>query len=457
MWDRARARQGVIISTQRPNISQNIIANAATKIFLRTTVDSEKAARWLNLNDEQTNYLKAMPKMEAIIVTPKHSKPIRIKTIQVDLLRVDNHDIILNDMINYPIIYDVETKSLDMELATHKTNNENTMITRATHPEVKRLKTIAEEAYQDGNYKEALRTYIRAIEAMKNQKSAKEIPRNGPVQPEDTARARLQPTLTQTQRKSSPQPFLPPNQTPKTPNQNSNLASEQQTERPVQGKQPTASNLNHQPPPTLDEKPTWIQVKQVFKHPQEIIDETTLKTRLNTETRQQLQKQIGPLISRNLIGEVTAPSYKDIDPATTIIYYQISDHQNRDILKEYITTTICKDLHSKGINTTWIDQNMELLATTNNNPDQNQYVITTWTHNTISPATTLTRLKRIKQQLQEEQIKELIIVLPWRNEARKLQKLITHLRLSGITPIPFSENETNKLINHITYGTPMNP
>nr|MDO8134267.1 DUF87 domain-containing protein [Candidatus Njordarchaeum guaymaensis] len=160
--------QGVIISTQRPNISQNIVANAATKIFLRTTVDSEKAAKWLNLNDEQTNYLKAMPKMEAIIITPKHSKPIRIKTIQIDPPRVDNHDIIVSDMINYPIIYDTETRNLDVEPATRHIENENTMITKGTHLEVKRLKTIAEEAYQAGNYKEALRTYVTAIEAMKN-------------------------------------------------------------------------------------------------------------------------------------------------------------------------------------------------------------------------------------------------------------------------------------------------
>jgi hypothetical protein len=200
---------------------------------------------------------------------------------------------------------------------------------------------------------------------------------------------------------------------------------------------------------TPEETQLWHDVKQAFKHQHEIIDETILQRRLNIKTKEQLIKHIEPLITRDLIGDVRAPDYQN-PQATTRIYYQVTDHENRNILQEYITTTIHKDLRNKGINTMWIDQNMELLTTTNNN--QSQYVITVWTNNTMNPSTTAAKIGTIRQELQKEQIKGLIIITPWKIDAAKLQRTLAFLNLRGITPLPFNENETNKLVNHITVG-----
>lgn len=200
---------------------------------------------------------------------------------------------------------------------------------------------------------------------------------------------------------------------------------------------------------TREENQIWPKVKQAFKHQQEIIDETTLRMRLNLPTAQQLRDQTEPLITENLIGEIIAPNYTTPYEATRI-YYQITSHETRNIMQEYIISTIYKDLQSKGINTRWIDNNRELLLT-----DEDQHIITTWTNNDFDQNTTLAKLTRIRQELEFEQPKELIIITPWRKDAQKLQNLVTHMKLQGITTIPFNENQTNKLINHITIGTPI--
>ncbi|WXG45716.1 MAG: DUF87 domain-containing protein [Candidatus Atabeyarchaeum deiterrae] len=433
--------QGVIISTQRPNISQNILANSATKIFLRTTVDGEKAAKWLNLNEEQTNYLKAMPKMEAIITTPKHSKAIRIRTCEINPPKVSNRDIITNNMVNYPIIYDAET-------AKPNPAEHNQSIT-AHDPETSILKSRAEEAYQAGDYKEALRTYIKAIEAMKDSKQQTKQLQNDKHELETESLSNNSPrstfTYNQQQTSHTPNAYQPP--TPSNPPMNTpppTLREEQPEHQHV-----TRTNLS-QRSLTPEETQLWHDVKQAFKHQHEIIDETILQRRLNIKTKEQLIKHIEPLIAKDLIGDVRAPDYQN-PQATTRIYYQVTDHENRNILQEYITTTIHKDLRNKGINTMWIDQNMELLTTTTNN-NQSQYVITVWTNNTMNPSTTTAKIGTIRQELQKEQIKGLIIITPWKKDATKLQRTLAFLNLRGITPLPFNENETNKLVNHITVG-----
>jgi hypothetical protein len=440
--------QGVIIATQRPNISQNIVANAATKIFMRTTVDGEKAAKWLNLNEEQTNYLKTMPKREAIITTPKYSGPIRIRTPEIDPPKVTDEEIIMNNMVNYPVIYDIGTESLKPSAKAGITVPRDSVEMDSSHSEKERLTIIAEEALQSGDYKGALRTYIKAIETMKEPKGKMNDQYSKEVRDSQTI-ATTNPSL----KNNDYTLYHAPQQTPLT---------EHRLDQPVnvrpspahqmQGNTTTRTTTNPNsidPFETSEENQMWPKVKRAFKHPQEIIDENTLQTRLNMRTTQQLRNQTESLIAQNLIGEVIAPSYTKPDEATRI-YYQITNHESRNIMQEYIITTIHKDLQSKGVNTRWIDKNMELLLT-----NENQHVITTWTNNNIDQNTTIAKLTRIKQELQFEQPRELVIITPWKRDAQKLQKLVTNMKLQGIVTTPFNENQTNKLINHMTIGTPI--
>jgi DNA helicase HerA-like ATPase len=101
--------QGLIVVSQRPNVSQNVIGNSGIKVFFRTVVDAREVAAWLNLNGEQTAYLKALPPREAIITAPGHPTPLRIRTFDIGKMvrrKVSNEDIILNNMLNYPLMYD---------------------------------------------------------------------------------------------------------------------------------------------------------------------------------------------------------------------------------------------------------------------------------------------------------------------------------------------------------------
>jgi ribosomal protein S20 len=440
--------QGVIIATQRPNISQNIVANAATKIFLRTTVDGEKAAKWLNLNEEQSNYLKTMPKREAIITTPRYSGPIRIRTFDIDPPKVTDEEIIMNNMVNYPVIYDKGTKSDGSDAGTDDSVGEDPMEMDPSPSETKRLTTIAEEALQAGDYKEALRTYIKAIETMKKPKQ-KGKPQHNQGVTDSQIISITNPSLKNTDHmQQSPPQQSPPTEQPLDQHVKVLPPPPHQIQRNAAA--PTTTNPHStDPPETSEENQMWQRIKRAFKHQQEIIDETTLQTRLNMRTTQQLRNQTESLISQNLIGEIIAPNYMKPAEATRI-YYQITDHESRNIMQEYIITTIHKDLQSKGVNTRWVDNDMELLVT-----NQNQLVITTWTSNNIDQNTTIAKLTRIKQELQFEQPRELVIITPWMREAHRIQKIITRMELQGIMTIPFNENQTSKLVNHLTMGTPM--
>jgi hypothetical protein len=433
--------QGVIIATQRPNISQNIVANSATKIFLRTTVDSEKAAKWLNLNEEQTDYLKTMPKREAIITTPRYSGPIRIRTVEMDPPKVTNEEIIMENMVNYPVIYDKRTEPTPQIARRDTGAAQDTRETDPSRSETRRLIAIAEKALQSGDYKGALRTDIQAIESIKDHK------REGKDQYDKELRAShttsgLNSSANYNAQPQQPHPQHPPtNQPEREPEKTSSMQHQiQRNAMPV-----AAQSMNSIQ--TREENQIWSRVKQAFKHQQEIIDESTLQTRLNLPTARQLRDQTESLIAENLIGEITAPNYTTPYQATRI-YYQITNHETRNIMQEYIISTIYKDLQSKGINTRWIDNNMELLLT-----NEDQHIITTWTNNNIDPNTTLAKLTRIRQELKFEQPKELIIITPWKKDALKLQNLATHMKLQGVLTIPFNENQTNRLINHLTIGT----
>jgi hypothetical protein len=435
--------QGVIIATQRPNVSQNIVANSATKIFLRTTVDSEKAAKWLNLDEEQTNYLKVMPKREAIITTPRFSGPIRIRTVEVDPPKASDAEIIMKNMVNYPVIYDQRTE-LPTLSATSGTDHKDTMKNMdPNRSEIRELIKMAEEELQSGDYKGALKTDIKAIENIKEQKRRekddfKQKPRN----PQTITNGNSSPNCnTHPRQQLQRQPEDQIIHEPEKPLSQQDWTRQNTTPINMHSESPNPMQKNQ-------DSMTWLTVKKAFKHQQEIIDENTLQARLRLSTPQQLREQTESLIAENLIGKITAPNYTQSYQATRL-YYQITDHETRNIMQEYILTTIHKDLQSKGINTRWADNNMELLIT-----NQDQHVITTWTNN-IDQDTTLTKLTRIRQELQYEQPKELIIITPWKKDTLKLHKIIEETKLKGILTIPFNENETGKLVNHITVGTPL--
>ena len=429
--------QGVIVSTQRPNISQNILANAATKIFLRTTVDNEKAAKWLALDEDQANYLKAAPKREAVVMTPRFSKPIRIKTLDMSLPRVDNKDIVMNNMMNYPILYDGEEK-IKINTEIKELRDKETEFSRPVYSETARLRDTAGKAYVEGNYKVAMRTCVKAAESIKQQPGAGIGKGRGML----VAKAILQ-----TREALNPQP-----QRVDTSVATSTIIQQEKTmptssrsdQVPRTPQDPNQTTSKH--PQTFEDGQLWPKVKRAFNHQQEIVEEPTLRSRLNTQTTQELRTLVEPLIGKNIIGEVKAPNYTNPDKTTTI-YYQTIDHEARNILQEYIINTIQKDLQRKGINTRWADQNMELLIT-----NDNQHAITAWTNNSIDPITTIAKLNKIRHELQNEQTKELIIITPWNKDATKLQNLTTQLNIRGIHAIPFTEDQTNKLVNHITIG-----
>ena len=71
--------EGLIFVSQRPTISHNILANAATKIVFRTTIDSEIISKMLNLTEEQLEYVKVLPVGEAIASLPNFPTPVRLK------------------------------------------------------------------------------------------------------------------------------------------------------------------------------------------------------------------------------------------------------------------------------------------------------------------------------------------------------------------------------------------
>ncbi len=62
--------QGVIVVSTRPNVSSNILANAATRIMFRLPYDSAVGARYMSLDSEQERYLRVMPRGHALVAIP---------------------------------------------------------------------------------------------------------------------------------------------------------------------------------------------------------------------------------------------------------------------------------------------------------------------------------------------------------------------------------------------------
>jgi len=98
--------QCMITIATRPEISPDIISNSGIKISFRSTYDSKKIANYQNLNKEQEDYLKIMPKREAIITIPTFPYSFRIKSSDAYFEHVSNLDIYKNNKAHFPFIYE---------------------------------------------------------------------------------------------------------------------------------------------------------------------------------------------------------------------------------------------------------------------------------------------------------------------------------------------------------------
>jgi hypothetical protein len=342
-------------------------------------------------------------------------------------------------MMNYPIIYDRETEIQKSNTEIKATPDKGAELTQFAHLETVRLRNIADNAYKAGDHKEALRTYVNVMQNMKEPHGRREDSQKDGI----ISKGCVQATFAMNPHPPTNQAF---SRTVETPGSKGQDAAVFLRTKQVPKTEQHIDQATDRSSLDCEERQTYLKVKEVFKHQLEIVEEDTLQSRLKTHTPQELRTLVEPLIRENIIGEVKAPNYTDSD-TTKKIYYQTTDHEARNILQEYITKIVQRDLQSKGINTRWIDQNMELLIT-----NDNQHVITTWTNNSIDPTTTIAKLTKIRNELQNEQTGELIIITPWKKDATKLHSLVTRLNLRGIVVIPFNENEINKLINHITIG-----
>jgi hypothetical protein len=80
--------EGMILVSPRPTISENVLANSGTKVVFRCPYDSRRVARFMNLSEEQENYLKVLPKREAIVTISNYPYPFRMRTLDSELPRM---------------------------------------------------------------------------------------------------------------------------------------------------------------------------------------------------------------------------------------------------------------------------------------------------------------------------------------------------------------------------------
>jgi len=116
--------QSMITIATRPEISPDIISNSGIKVSFRSTYDAKKIANYQNLNKEQEEYLKIMPKREAIITIPSFSYPFRIRTIDSYFDHVSKKEIYENNKFHFPFIYK-NTNDLDMDGSSIQRSSKN--------------------------------------------------------------------------------------------------------------------------------------------------------------------------------------------------------------------------------------------------------------------------------------------------------------------------------------------
>ncbi|MHA1310771.1 MAG: ATP-binding protein [Candidatus Helarchaeota archaeon] len=97
--------ESMITIATRPEISPDIISNSGIKVSFKSPYDSKKIANYQNLNQEQEEYLKIMPKQEAIITIPGFQYPFRIKSENVYFQKCSDQEIIMNNKSVFPDLY----------------------------------------------------------------------------------------------------------------------------------------------------------------------------------------------------------------------------------------------------------------------------------------------------------------------------------------------------------------
>jgi hypothetical protein len=88
--------QGVIVISTRPNISSNILANTSTKVVFRLPYDSQVGGRFLSLNDDQEQYLRALKRGRALMSIP-HTETFEIATQRFLKSLAQEKSIVLTD------------------------------------------------------------------------------------------------------------------------------------------------------------------------------------------------------------------------------------------------------------------------------------------------------------------------------------------------------------------------
>ncbi len=76
---------GLVLVAQRPTIPEDVLANAGTRVVFRSPWDARLLGRYLNLTEEQENYLKVLPRREALVMVPHSSQAIRLQTPRVEV------------------------------------------------------------------------------------------------------------------------------------------------------------------------------------------------------------------------------------------------------------------------------------------------------------------------------------------------------------------------------------
>lgn len=100
--------EALITIATRPEVSSDIIANSGVKISFKSPYDSQRIAKYQNLNETQESYLRTMPKREAIVTLPNYQFPFRIHTSYFDYQQ-NPSNVLAEDTISFPVIDDVST------------------------------------------------------------------------------------------------------------------------------------------------------------------------------------------------------------------------------------------------------------------------------------------------------------------------------------------------------------
>ncbi|MHC1590792.1 MAG: ATP-binding protein, partial [Candidatus Helarchaeales archaeon] len=99
--------ESMISIATRPEISSDIVSNSAVKISFRLTekTDTDKVSNYQNLNEEQVQYLRTMPKREAIVSTLNVPFPFRMQVPEAPKISITLEEIYQSNLKNFDSIF----------------------------------------------------------------------------------------------------------------------------------------------------------------------------------------------------------------------------------------------------------------------------------------------------------------------------------------------------------------